>query len=48
MHRKTETLDIGSFAPLFTLAAANHAESISLQALISRGPVILEFIRGTW
>ncbi len=48
MQRKTETLEVGSFAPLFTLAAANHAESFSLQELTARGPVILEFMRGTW
>jgi peroxiredoxin len=44
----TETLGIGSRAPEFLLAAANREEKFSLAGLRAHGPVILEFLRGTW
>jgi peroxiredoxin len=48
MQDRTETLAVGDRAPDFTLSAANRKESFSLAALWQRGPVILEFLRGTW
>ena len=48
MQQKTETLDIGSAAPAFTLPAANREDSFSLADLISPGALIVEFLRGTW
>ena len=35
-------------APEFTLAAANRPDQVSLAELRRGGPVILEFLRGTW
>ncbi len=54
MKERTETLGVGDRAPEFTLEAANSTEAaqvgqrLSLSQLVARGPVILEFIRGTW
>ena len=48
MQKKTETLDIGSQAPSFTLAAANREGNFLLADLLAHGPMILEFLRGTW
>jgi hypothetical protein len=48
MQNQTETLSVGSSAPLFTLAAANRNGSFSLPDLISRRALIVEFLRGTW
>jgi peroxiredoxin len=48
MQRKTETLDVGSAAPAFTLPAANREDKLSLSTLIARGALIVEFLRGTW
>jgi len=48
MQNRTETMGIGSRAPDFSLAAANRKETFSLSALRQRGPVIVEFLRGTW
>ena len=45
---QTETLKVGDRAPDFTLAAANRDGSISLRQLLERGPLIVEFLRGTW
>jgi peroxiredoxin len=44
----TETLGIGSRAPEFSLAAANREGVFPLSKLRAGGPVILEFLRGTW
>ena len=44
----SQTLRIGDRAPEFTLAAANRSEVYSLPQVLLRGPVILEFLRGTW
>jgi peroxiredoxin len=41
-------LGIGSRAPDFSVMAANRKETFSLSSLRERGPVILEFLRGTW
>ena len=48
MQERTETLRVGDRAPEFTLPAANRDESFSLSQMRQRGPVILEFVRGTW
>ncbi|HWH58908.1 MAG TPA: hypothetical protein VN682_14855 [Terriglobales bacterium] len=48
MQGKTETLDVGSKAPSFTLLAANREGNFLLADLLARGPLILEFLRGTW
>lgn len=48
MKNITETLGIGSLAPNFSLPAANRNDTFSLKSLLSTGPVILEFLRGTW
>ena len=44
----TDTLNLGDSAPRFTLSAANRKEATSLESLLERGPVIVEFLRGTW
>ncbi len=48
MRDRTETLGVGDEAPDFTLAAANREGTFSLNALLAAGPLILEFLRGTW
>jgi len=48
MKNQTETLSVSSPAPLFTLRAANLDGTFSLPDLISRGALIVEFLRGTW
>ncbi|MGA7754668.1 MAG: peroxiredoxin-like family protein [Candidatus Sulfotelmatobacter sp.] len=48
MKNITETLGIGSTAPDFRLRSANTRETFSLSAATARGPVVLEFLRGTW
>jgi hypothetical protein len=48
MNNRTETLDIGSSAPNFSLGAANREGTFTLSGLIASGTLILEFLRGTW
>lgn len=48
MHNQTDNLKTGSSAPAFTLSAANREGKFSLSELISRGPLVIEFTRGTW
>ncbi|MFZ3341610.1 MAG: hypothetical protein WA609_03985 [Terriglobales bacterium] len=48
MKDRTETLEIGSKAPDFSLAAANREGRFSLEGFLAQGPLILEFLRGTW
>ena len=48
MRNVTETLGIGSRAPEFKLAAANRTGEFALSELLQQGPVIVEFLRGTW
>jgi len=49
MQNRTETLEIGSRAPEFSLPAANREGSVfTLSTMLGRGPVIVEFLRGTW
>ena len=48
MPDSSETLKVGDRAPQFSLQAANRPEKFSLADLTSRGPAIVEFLRGTW
>ena len=45
---QTETLAVGDAAPEFALSAANRAAVFTLKELIVRGPLVVEFLRGTW
>lgn len=45
---RTETLGVGSSVPDFSLPAANREGRFSLGGFLERGPLILEFLRGTW
>jgi len=44
----TETLEIGSRAPDFSLGAANREGTFTLSGLLQGGALIVEFLRGTW
>jgi peroxiredoxin len=44
----TETLKVGDRAPEFVLPAANRNGMVSLSGSLTRGAVIVEFLRGTW
>ena len=48
MRNRTETLEIGSRAPDFTLEAANREGTFTLGGLLAQGTLILELLRGTW
>jgi hypothetical protein len=48
MKDRTETLEIGSRAPDFSLGAANREGTFTLGGLLAQGTLILEFLRGTW
>ena len=50
MKNRTDTLEIGSRAPDFSLAAANRNEGdrFTLGLLLAEGVLVLEFVRGTW
>ncbi|MGB9203215.1 MAG: hypothetical protein WCB94_04480 [Terriglobales bacterium] len=48
MKNRTETLEIGSCAPDFSLTAANREGTFNLVGMLAQGPLILEFLRGTW
>jgi peroxiredoxin len=48
MKNRTDTLEIGSRAPNFSLRAVNREGTFALDGFLSKGPLILEFLRGTW
>jgi hypothetical protein len=49
MQNHTETLEIGSQAPEFSLPAPNREGNVfTLSIMLAQGPVIVEFLRGTW
>ena len=48
MQSRTETLEIGTRAPKFSLRAANREGEFTLKDFLARGPLILEFLRGSW
>jgi peroxiredoxin len=39
---------VGARVPDFTLPAANRSESYTLSKMLKHGPVVVEFLRGTW
>jgi hypothetical protein len=47
-QNQTATLEVGARAPEFSLIAANHEGNFLLSSMLGRGPVIIEFLRGTW
>jgi peroxiredoxin len=48
MKNRTDTLEVGSRAPDFSLTAANREGTFNLAGLLAKGALILEFLRGTW
>jgi len=48
VKNRTQTLVVGSAAPAFTLPAGNGEGAFPLPNFPSRGPLIIEFLRGTW
>jgi hypothetical protein len=48
MRDRTDTLQIGSRAPEFTLEPVNRSGILTLSGFLQRGKLILEFLRGTW
>jgi len=48
MKDRTETLEVGSLAPHFSLGAANREGNFTLDSLLAGGMLVLEFLRGTW
>jgi hypothetical protein len=48
MQDHTETLTVGARAPEFLLSAANREGILSLSGFLTRGTLIVEFLRGTW
>ncbi|MFY9662655.1 MAG: hypothetical protein WAJ97_18695 [Terriglobales bacterium] len=48
VKNRTETLEVRSLAPYFSLGAANREGTFTLDGLLAEGTLILEFLRGTW
>jgi hypothetical protein len=48
MKDRTDTLEIGSKAPDFSLSAANREGAFTLGSFLAQGSLIFEFLRGTW
>ena len=48
VRNRTETLEVGSPAPEFSLGAANREGVFTLGSLRLGGTLVLEFLRGTW
>jgi hypothetical protein len=48
MQNRTDTQEIGSRAPDFSLLAANREGTFTLGGLLAGSNLILEFLRGTW
>jgi len=48
MDQHSSTLKVGDAAPDFTLAPANGNRAVTLSGLLTFGPVVIEFLRGTW
>ena len=48
MAQHSATLNVGDRAPDFSLPSANGMGKVSLAKLLERGPVVMEFLRGTW
>ncbi len=45
---KDSAVRVGARVLDFTLAAANRPGTFTLSKLVKQGPVIVEFLRGTW
>lgn len=48
MPESSTTLKVGDVAPPFGLGAANSLAYYELSDVFKEGPVVLEFLRGTW
>ena len=48
MTSRTDNLTVGDRAPDFELPTAANDMHFSLSCLLTRGPLIVEFLRGTW
>jgi hypothetical protein len=48
MATSSSTLIVGDRAPEFMLLAANMPQAVSLKHFLEHGPLIVEFLRGTW
>jgi hypothetical protein len=48
MVETSTTLNIIDLAPDFALGAANTSATYRLSELAKQGPIVLEFLRGTW
>ena len=48
MTQHSTTLKVGDIAPDFSLPSANGMGEVTLGKLLERGPVVIEFLRGTW
>jgi len=48
MKNRTDTLEVGSLAPEFSLQAANREGMFTLDGMLAQGTLVLEFLRGTW
>jgi hypothetical protein len=48
MAMESSTLRVGDRAPEFMLLAANIPQAVSLKYFVQHGPVVVEFLRGTW
>jgi peroxiredoxin len=48
MQDHTATLQVGQPAPEFSLSAANRPGMFTLSASLAHGPLVVEFLRGTW
>ena len=48
MAQHSTTLKVGDRAPDFSLPSANAMGEVSLRRLLEHGPVVVEFLRGTW
>jgi hypothetical protein len=48
MARESSTIKLRDRAPEFMLLAVNMPQAVSLKTLLGNGPVVVEFLRGTW
>jgi hypothetical protein len=48
MAKVSSILALGDQAPEFMLLAANVPQAVSLKHFLQSGPMVLEFLRGTW
>jgi len=48
MKDRTGTFEIGVKVSDFSLSAANREGTLTLGSFLAQGPLILEFLRGTW